>query len=139
MVFLLAKVLSYAFLLDNNTSRTILPQIEHEVEEWNSCKPASFDPIRFVPRTRQANQAFPEIWLLSPFHGESILLTFTLPPKNLSNAQEVVALQYYHIAKLVLAVTTRQPQVSGYENLRQGRKIEVMTDTLTFNSRIFLT
>lgn len=40
---------------------------------------------------------------------------------------EVVALQYYHIAKLVLAVSNRQPQVSGYGNLREGRKIEVRT------------
>ena len=44
-----------------------------------------------------------------------------------ANSPEAVAVQYYHIAKLVLAVSIRQPQISGYENLRQGRKIEVRT------------
>ncbi len=38
----------------------------------------------------------------------------------------VVGLQYYHIAKIVLAVSTAQAKVSSYESLREGRKREVI-------------
>jgi hypothetical protein len=70
MVFLLAKVLSYAFLPDQNTSTVVLQQIDREVESWYMTKPVTFTPIRYVPRSRELNRAFPEVWLLSPFHGE---------------------------------------------------------------------
>lgn len=69
MVFLLAKVLSYAFLPDQSTSMSMLQQIDQEVEEWNVTKPSTFEPIRFVSRSLEQNRAFPEIWLLSPVHG----------------------------------------------------------------------
>jgi hypothetical protein len=74
MVFLLAKVLSYAFLPDQNACSVALQQIDCEVDEWYMEKPATFTPIRFIPRSREHNRAFPEVWLLSPFHGEWGLL-----------------------------------------------------------------
>lgn len=38
---------------------------------------------------------------------------------------KVVGLQYYHIARIVLAVSNHQSPTPGYENLRHARKIEV--------------
>ncbi|RFU30443.1 hypothetical protein B7463_g5911, partial [Scytalidium lignicola] len=104
MVFLLAKILSYAFSIDQEYNTTHLHEVSYEVDEWSRLKPPTFNPIRFLPQNKQDKRAFPEIWLLSPFH--------------------VIALQYYHIAKVVLAVSVQQPKVSGYENLRHGRRIE---------------
>lgn len=34
-------------------------------------------------------------------------------------------MQYYHIAKVVIAISTPRAAVSGYERLREGRKLEV--------------
>jgi hypothetical protein len=37
----------------------------------------------------------------------------------------VVGLQYYHIAKIVLAISTPRANASGYGSLREGREVEV--------------
>lgn len=63
IVFLLARVLQNAF---SDPAATI--QIQHEVEEWYTAKPSSFEPVRVVPRGM--NQRFPQIWMLLPVHGK---------------------------------------------------------------------
>lgn len=42
----------------------------------------------------------------------------------------MVGLQYYHIAKIVLVVSTSHATVSAYESLREGRKREVLLPLL---------
>jgi hypothetical protein len=37
----------------------------------------------------------------------------------------VIGLQYYHVAKIVFAVSTRQQPRTGYESIQHGRTIEV--------------
>lgn len=68
MVFLLAKLLKVTF---NNTMThpAVLDNLEEEIEDWNTTKPHSFKPIRFVPRGKDMHQRFPEIWMLLPVHG----------------------------------------------------------------------
>lgn len=104
MVFLLAKVLSFAFTEDTSRDDVLLQHLSSEVERWNVLRPTTFDPIRYVPRGAREDQRLPEIWLLSGCH--------------------VVGRQYYHIAKIILAVSIRMGPDLGYENLRHGRRVE---------------
>ncbi|KAH8689047.1 hypothetical protein BGW36DRAFT_308944 [Talaromyces proteolyticus] len=105
IVYLLAKALSCAFRGGPSvTTIKILCQLDNEVEDWRMSRPNTFDPIRFVPRSREKERRIPEIWMLSPVH--------------------VVGLQYYHIAKILLAVSTQPTLSNAYESLRRGRSIE---------------
>ncbi|KAJ5618393.1 hypothetical protein N7528_007036 [Penicillium herquei] len=99
MVFLLAKVLQTAFL-DSST----VSLINEEVEEWFRSKPESFEPVRVVPSDSELSCKFPVIWMLLPVH--------------------VIGLQYYHIAKIVLALSESSQPSSTYESLRHSRMIE---------------
>ncbi|PYH49266.1 uncharacterized protein BP01DRAFT_75078 [Aspergillus saccharolyticus JOP 1030-1] len=107
MVFLLAKVLSCAFdPCGHQTSRdpSALQTMAREVEEWNSSKPASFAAVRSVPRGESAHRRFPEIWMLLPVH--------------------VVGIQYYHIAKIILAFATCPSPALASQNFKLSRDIE---------------
>ncbi|XHG08615.1 hypothetical protein AWENTII_011709 [Aspergillus wentii] len=105
MVFLLAKVLKCAFSHESSTAqRNVLRGIEGEVENWNITKPRTFNPIRFVPRSQERQMRFPSIWMLLSVH--------------------VVGLQYYHLAKIVLAFSSRPSSLPAYENFRHSRNIE---------------
>ena len=64
MVFLLAKVVQSAF-----TDPTMAHGVQHEIEEWYSNKPDTFDPVRSAPRGPESDRRFPTIWLLLPVHG----------------------------------------------------------------------
>ncbi|EAU33252.1 predicted protein [Aspergillus terreus NIH2624] len=90
------------------THPAVLDNLEEEIEDWNTTKPHSFRPIRFVPRGKDMHQRFPEIWMLLPVH--------------------VVGVQYYHIAKIVLAFTQSSSPSRTYANLRNSRSIEPCAD-----------
>lgn len=70
MVFLLAKVLKCAFNQMSSPEYTALQSIAQEVEDWNSRKPPSFQPLRELPRGKNVSRRFPEMWMLLPVHGE---------------------------------------------------------------------
>ncbi|KAJ5150267.1 hypothetical protein N7448_001845 [Penicillium atrosanguineum] len=101
MVFLLAKALQSAF---SRHSEVELAMIDGEVEAWYASKPHTFQPVRVAPRGPGLDQRFPLIWMLLPVH--------------------VVGLQYYHIAKIVLALSESSKPSSAYDKLRQSRAIE---------------
>ncbi|KAL4896200.1 hypothetical protein BDV59DRAFT_129828 [Aspergillus ambiguus] len=105
MVFLLAKVLKFAFKYDERMQTVVLRNVDEEIEHWNIMKPNGFNPIRFVPRGKELRQRFPEIWMLLPVH--------------------VVGIQYYHIAKIVLAFTQSPTPSLTYATFRNSRNIEV--------------
>ncbi|KAE8145939.1 hypothetical protein BDV25DRAFT_144193 [Aspergillus avenaceus] len=104
MVFLLAKVLKHAFGYDLIADPLYLQRIGEEVENWNIQKPRTFEPIQFVPRNSERHKRFPGVWMLLPVH--------------------VVGVQYYHIAKIILALTCRSSVPRGYETFRNSRNIE---------------
>ncbi|KAJ5342588.1 hypothetical protein N7541_011712 [Penicillium brevicompactum] len=108
MVFLLAKVVQSAF-----TDPTMARGVQHEIEEWYSNKPDTFDPVRSAPRGPEPDLRFPTIWLLLPVH--------------------VIGIQYYHIAKILLALSEAPQASSAYESLRHSRVVEkhVRHDLLT--------
>ncbi|CEJ53706.1 hypothetical protein PMG11_00054 [Penicillium brasilianum] len=99
MVFLLAKVLQ-------SSVSDVCPDtaIREEVEDWYTSKPYTFEPVRMVARGSEIDQRFPTIWMLLPVH--------------------VIGLQYYHIAKIVLALSASSPIKSAYESFRQTRQTE---------------
>ncbi|KAJ5444797.1 uncharacterized protein N7458_008669 [Penicillium daleae] len=99
MVFLLAKVLQSAFS-DVSPDNSI----DVEVENWVTSKPYTFEPVRMVARGTEIDQRFPSIWMLLPVH--------------------VIGLQYYHIAKIVLALSASSPMSTTYETFRQTRQTE---------------
>ena len=78
MVYILAKALSCAFCGRLSATRTqTLCQLDNEMEGWRMNRPNSFDPIRFVPRSREKKSRLPEIWMLSPVHGECAMRHLT--------------------------------------------------------------
>ena len=70
IVFLLAKALSCAFHPESNVDAAALQQISEEIEDWERNKPTSFQPILFNSPNREEGRAFPQIWMLLPFHGK---------------------------------------------------------------------
>ncbi|KAJ6011755.1 hypothetical protein N7499_013271 [Penicillium canescens] len=99
MVFLLAKVLQSAF-----TDSATAHGIGAEIDEWYSTKPYTFEPVRSVPRGPEPDQRFPTIWMLLPVH--------------------VIGIQYFHLAKIVLALSEGSNASSAYESLRHSRIVE---------------
>ncbi|GFF24094.1 hypothetical protein IFM58399_00533 [Aspergillus lentulus] len=106
MVFLLARILSCAFNEENRTRGfyASLKALEKEVDYWNASKPQTFHPVHFVPRGKDSGQRFPTIWTLLPVH--------------------VVGLQYYYIAKIILALSGCSNPSLPYETLQRSRDVE---------------
>ncbi|UPL02515.1 hypothetical protein LCI18_013449 [Fusarium solani-melongenae] len=104
MVFLLAKSLACAFSSDKHCSADSLEEIRREVDSWLDLKSPAFNPIHEAKRSREEGRLLPEIWVLSPFHA--------------------VGLQYYHIAKIILAMSTPIVASSVFEHIRQGKRVE---------------
>ncbi|KAM6515685.1 hypothetical protein FALCPG4_013901 [Fusarium falciforme] len=104
MVFLLAKALACAFSSDKPCSADSLEEIRREVDSWFDLKSPAFNPIHEAKRSREEGRLLPEIWVLSPFHA--------------------VGLQYYHIAKIILAMSTPIVASSVFEHIRQGKRVE---------------
>ncbi|CAI7574149.1 unnamed protein product [Penicillium palitans] len=98
MVFLLANILQGAF-----TDSTITHGVD-QIEEWYSTKPHTFDPVRLIPQGPGPDQRLPTLWMLLPVH--------------------VIGIQYYHIAKIVLALSESSRASSTYESLRHSRTVE---------------
>ncbi|KAJ5598810.1 hypothetical protein N7537_008894 [Penicillium hordei] len=98
MVFLLANILQGAF-----TDSTITHEAD-QIEEWYSAKPHTFDPVRSIPQGSGPDQRLPTMWMLLPVH--------------------VIGIQYYHIAKIVLALSESSRASSTYESLRHSRTVE---------------
>lgn len=119
MVFLLAKALQGVFT-NNSDSKSI----DEEVQEWYSTKPDTFEPIRVVPRGSEIENRFPAIWMLLPVHGEVPSCAFLIKFPSTDNGA-VVGLQYYHMTKIVLALSQSSTTSSTYETLRKSRLIEV--------------
>ncbi|OQE34660.1 hypothetical protein PENCOP_c016G07614 [Penicillium coprophilum] len=100
MVFLLANVLQGAF-----TKSTMIHGLDQKIEDWYSTKPHTFEPVRSVPQAPGPDQRLPTIWMLLPVH--------------------VIGIQYYHIAKIILALSDPSRTSSTYESLRHSRTVEV--------------
>ncbi|KAJ5753362.1 uncharacterized protein N7511_007515 [Penicillium nucicola] len=99
MVFLLAKVLQSAFT-DCGTAHGI----RAEIDEWYSTKPYTFAPVRSIPRGPEPDRRLPTLWMLLPVH--------------------VIGIQYFHLAKIVLALSEGANASSAYESLRHSRIVE---------------
>ncbi|KAB8214719.1 hypothetical protein BDV33DRAFT_228073 [Aspergillus novoparasiticus] len=104
MVFLLAKVLKYAFNYDRTVNPSMLEDVGKEIENWNTKKPSTFQPIQYVPRSNEVHRRFPGVWMLLPVH--------------------VVGVQYYHIAQIILAFSNCPSPSLAYESFRQARNVE---------------
>ncbi|OQD81592.1 hypothetical protein PENANT_c026G03828 [Penicillium antarcticum] len=114
MVFLLAKVLQSAF-----TDCTTAHGIGAEIDEWYSTKPYTFEPVRSVPRGLESDQRFPTIWMLLPVHGKRCQYI-----RGFQADLVVIGIQYFHLAKIVLAVSEGSNASSAYDSLRHSRIVE---------------
>ncbi|KAI1048862.1 hypothetical protein LB506_004577 [Fusarium annulatum] len=104
MVYLLARSLGSIYPSDSSISNESLENIRLEVDGWFDSKPAAFNPILESARNKDGGNSLPIIWVLSPFHS--------------------VGLQYYHIAKIVLAMSFPIPTDSVFEQIRESKKVE---------------
>ncbi|CZR45942.1 uncharacterized protein FPRO_11389 [Fusarium proliferatum ET1] len=104
MVYLLARSLGSIYPSDSSISNESLENIRLEVDGWFDSKPAAFNPILESARNKGGGNSLPIIWVLSPFHS--------------------VGLQYYHIAKIVLAMSFPFATDSVFEQIRESKKVE---------------
>jgi hypothetical protein len=77
MVFLLAKALNCAFG-EGSSREPRLREISGEIDRWFELKPATFEPIRCIPRDTRKGTRIPEIWMLLPCHGKYICTCYIL-------------------------------------------------------------
>ncbi|CAI7654221.1 unnamed protein product [Penicillium glandicola] len=54
-------------------------QISDSVNEWNQTKPATWKPIRYQASSVAAGRPFPEVWMISPPAGMSLVPTTKQP------------------------------------------------------------
>ncbi|KAM5361019.1 hypothetical protein BFJ63_vAg13810 [Fusarium oxysporum f. sp. narcissi] len=104
MVYLLARSLGSIYPSDSSISNESLESIRLDVDGWFDSKPAAFNPILESGRNKDEGKLLPTIWVLSPFHS--------------------VGLQYYHIAKIVLAMSLPIATDSVFEQIRESKKVE---------------
>ncbi|TVY76330.1 putative nitroreductase HBN1 [Fusarium oxysporum f. sp. cubense] len=104
MVYLLARSLGSIYPSDSSISNESLESIRLDVDGWFDSKPAAFNPILESGRNKDEGKLLPTIWVLSPFHS--------------------VGLQYYHIAKIVLAMSLPITTDSVFEQIRESKKVE---------------
>ena len=102
MVLLLADLLSYAFA--DGPDDYMTDQMRVKISDWNLMKPVSFRPIRFLSPDSSAGRHLPEIWMLASLHA--------------------VAIQYYHIAQLVLTVSARTHSSNFVEYLQDHQSVK---------------
>lgn len=72
IVFLFAKVLSMAFVPQENVLAEDWLGLEAAIEEWNVSKPDTFNPLSVNQGSSAPQSAFPEIWMLAATHGKII-------------------------------------------------------------------
>jgi hypothetical protein len=128
IVFLLAKALKNVFNPNRTADPALLEGIGEEIENWNNRKPRTFEPIQYKPRTRELNRRFPGVWMLLPVHGWFTPQSFSSRVKTLICAT-VVGVQYYHIAKIILAFSCCPSPALAYESFRHSRNKEVSFST----------
>ncbi|KAF2160099.1 hypothetical protein M409DRAFT_70637 [Zasmidium cellare ATCC 36951] len=102
MILLLAKLLSVAFL--ENASPTALADISARISKWDLMRPDTYRPLYFVPRDRGSGRHLPEVWMLA--------------------SSQAIGLQYYHIAQLVLAVSSRLDSTRSFNHIYEHRAVE---------------
>ncbi|KAJ4296406.1 hypothetical protein N0V90_006451 [Kalmusia sp. IMI 367209] len=128
MILLSAKILKHAFLERDSDVIARLQQLSGEVDRWRDTKPASFDPLRFVPPSFERRERFPVVWMVSPFHGElfspHVSIRLFIHWSDVLMRGKVLGLQYYHLASLILAVSTANIHISGYQDLRDAKRTE---------------
>ncbi|TKX23971.1 fungal specific transcription factor domain-containing protein 30 [Elsinoe australis] len=100
-VLLLARLLTLAFSPSLPHQADHIRSLEKELEHWNLTKPDSFNPMWHVSRDDSGvGRGLPSLWMVAPHHA--------------------LGLQYYYIAKLVLA----SRRVAG----RGGEEVEERGD-----------
>jgi len=102
MVLLLAQMLVHVF--DTTVDTGAVGEMKDRITDWYRSKPHSFEPIYYQRRNLAAGRPLPEIWMLASFHA--------------------VAVQYYHIAQLVLTVSVQMSSSRFLEYLHEHRAIE---------------
>lgn len=102
VIHLLARILSIIYT-DSDGRVKELGILHEKVDWWMQNKPSSFQPIHKLPRDKRNNRRFPTLWMLSQFH--------------------VIGLQYYYLAKLVLATITDMHQGDRRHVIHRSRDV----------------
>ena len=98
----LGKFLTHAFF--ETTDPSVTEEMKTKISDWHLLKPESLRPIRYLARSPAAHRYLPEIWMLASFHA--------------------VALQYYHVAQLVFAISSRTPSANFLDYSRNHQAME---------------
>lgn len=106
IVLITAKILKHAFSACGSERGEPFDALELELNRWDTNKPPRFNPIKYQPPGKEAGRRLPVVWHLSPFHA--------------------VGWQYFHICKIVLAMSTSHdtPRQSSYSLICETRKLE---------------
>ncbi|KAL2012349.1 hypothetical protein VTN00DRAFT_5067 [Thermoascus crustaceus] len=84
--------------------------LQESVERWHNSKPSSFTPFHYQESSVEESRPFPELWMISP--------------------AAVVAMQYYHAARILLATHRPLPRSpTGFQASRLMRISEKAIST----------
>ena len=138
IVFIFATILDYAFAPSQVPAPERWHELRAEVLNWYSTKPWDFAPLweNMNPETRMvvsSPASVPGIATtpkdLPQFHltGSTSLSTYPFKPWPelvMAHRAQVTALQYYHLARLVLAIYDPELTRLGFGSLRARKSSE---------------
>ncbi|KIX10229.1 uncharacterized protein Z518_01310 [Rhinocladiella mackenziei CBS 650.93] len=118
IIFIFARILTYIFRPEDDSEQLSLEQwteLDAEVTTWASTKPWHFTPL-FMETVATAS---PSISMPSPERK-----TMPWPELFVCNPAQVVGLQHYYLAKIVLAVYDPRLSRLGFDSIRFRRTSE---------------
>ncbi|KAK7888416.1 hypothetical protein LTR67_008762 [Exophiala xenobiotica] len=106
MIWIVAEIVEHCFGAGDHG---LYDDLVEKVDRWDNNKPSSFRPIEHSPRSVEANRVFPVIKFAHPWH--------------------VTGMQYYHIARIFLALCRPKVPHLGlrYQRGRRAISAEVLT------------
>lgn len=110
IVLIFAEILNSLFDTDDSSREERWHELQQAAESWLLSKPDTFAAIlsSSLEETSVAEGPdFPEIWMLQPAH--------------------VIGLQYYHLARILLASSDPRKSRLGFTGMRSWRDTEVCT------------
>lgn len=125
MIYLFAIVLDHVLSPKDSEHVHTFANLEHQVEAWNISKPWYYSPLRENAPRPGSKGVWDEIYMSRPPQGTA--MPGPLPQVSLlwTDHLTVVGYQYYHLAKMTLAIFNPTANESGFARFKAQRRMEV--------------
>lgn len=119
MIYCFAIVLNC--VLHSEVSPHRWAELDEEIESWNVSKPWNFQP-RWKSESKSSDRSpWSELLMSHPAHGQSL----DACKRGSIDVAAVIALQYYHLAKMTLTIFDPKLSKLGFESRQKQKAAEV--------------